>query len=107
MQAVQIPQIMDAIQKLSVDKLGMVYDFVQYLVEDEDRRSHPKPPAVVFIPAEEYEELRRYRSQAAFHAFAREFGREVERQGISEEEFLADVKKTRQELFAETYGKRG
>jgi hypothetical protein len=56
-----------------------------------------KPPAVVFIPVEEYEELQRYRNLSAFQSFARE----VEKQDISEEEFLADLKKTRHELFAE------
>jgi|APSaa5957512576_1039674.scaffolds.fasta_scaffold296849_1 hypothetical protein len=60
-----------------------------------------KPPAVVFIPVEEYEELQHYRKLSAFQSFAHDFGREVEKQDISEEEFLADLKKTRHELFAE------
>ena len=105
MQTIQIPQVMDAIQKLSVDKLRMVYDFVQYLVEGENRQHQKKPPAVVFIPAEEYEELQRYRKLATFQSFARGLGREVEKQGITEEQLLADMKKTRHELFAEKYGK--
>ena len=55
----------------------------------------------MFIPVEEYEELQHYRKLSAFQSFAHDFGREVEKQDISEEEFLADLKKTRHELFAE------
>jgi hypothetical protein len=104
MQAIQVPQVIDAIQKLSGDKLRMVYDFIQYLAEAEHRQRHLKPPAVVFIPAEEYEELQCYRRLAALQSFAQEFGREVEQHGLTEEAFLADVKKTRHELFQEKYG---
>jgi hypothetical protein len=105
MRAIQIPQVMDAIQKLSADKLKMVHDFVQYLIRSEYTKRHLKPRTVVFIPADEYEELQSYRKLSAFQSFARNFGGEIEKKGISEEEFLADVKKTRHELFAEKYEK--
>jgi len=38
MQAVAIPQITERLQKLSADKLVVVYDFVSYLLERETRQ---------------------------------------------------------------------
>lgn len=62
MQAIQVPQIIEAIQKLSGDKLRMVYDFIQYLAEADKRQRHINPPAVVFIPADEMDTSARQQS---------------------------------------------
>jgi|SRR3970040_1184716 len=63
-------------------------------------------PVAVILPVAEYEQLMAYvRRKAAFHDFARNLGREVERRGISEEEFAADLEKTKREVFAEQYGR--
>jgi len=40
----------------------------------------------------------------AFHDFAYHLGREVESRGLAEEEFLADLERTKREVFTEQYG---
>ena len=53
-----------------------------------------------------YERLTaRQRAKAAFYELSRNFGREVERLGITEEEFMADLEKTKRRVFAEQYGR--
>lgn len=41
MEAVMIPQITDSLQKLSTDKLAVVYDFISYLL-DRETGQHPE-----------------------------------------------------------------
>ena len=63
-------------------------------------------PIAVLLPVAEYERLMAYvKRKAAFHDFARNLGREVEQRGISEEEFMADLEKTKREVFTEQYGR--
>ena len=66
-------------------------------------------PVAVILSAPEYEDLvarqRRDEAKAAFQDFARHLGEEVERRGITEEELLADLEKTKREVFEERYGK--
>jgi hypothetical protein len=45
------------------------------------------------------------RRKAAFHDLARNLGREVEQRGISEEEFAAELEKTKHDVFTEHYGR--
>ncbi len=63
-------------------------------------------PVAVLLSMAEYERLTAYgRRKAALHDFSRHFGQEVERLGLSEEEFMADLEKTKREVFAEQYGR--
>ena len=63
-------------------------------------------PVAVILSMAEYERLvARRRAQAAFYDLSRNFGREVERLGITEEEFMADLEKTKRRVFAEQYGR--
>jgi len=63
-------------------------------------------PVAVLLSMAEYERLiARKRQKAAFHDFARNLGQEIEKRGLSEEEFMADLEKTKREVFAEQYGR--
>lgn len=61
-------------------------------------------PVAVLMSYQEYEKLRGQQAVDAFQRFSRELGREVERQGISEEELLGELKRVRREVFDEAYG---
>jgi len=63
-------------------------------------------PVAVILPVAEYEKLMAYvRRKAAFHDFAHNLGQEVERRGLSEEEFAAELEKTKHDVFTEHYGR--
>ncbi len=63
-------------------------------------------PVAVILSMAEYERLTaRRRAKAAFYDLSRNFGREVERLGITEEEFMADLEKTKRRVFTEQYGR--
>ena len=65
-------------------------------------------PVAVLLSMAEYERLvvlKRREGLAAFHDFAQNLGKEVERRGLTEEELLADLEKTKQEVFEERYGR--
>jgi len=63
-------------------------------------------PVAVLLSLAEYKRLVAYsRRKAAFYDFARNLGREVEGRGISEEEFMADLEKTKRRVFTEQYGR--
>lgn len=47
----------------------------------------------------------RKRAKAAFHDFSRRLGQEVEKRGITEDELMAELEKTKREVFEERYGK--
>ena len=55
---------------------------------------------------QEYEKLIRQRAMASFEQFSRELGREIEQRGLTEEELLDEVKRARQEVYEERYGRR-
>jgi prevent-host-death family protein len=63
-------------------------------------------PVAVILSMAEYERLvARRQAKAAFYDLSRNLGREVERLGITEEEFMADLEKTKPRVFAEQYGR--
>ena len=63
-------------------------------------------PVAVILSMAEYERLTaRRRAKAAFYDLSRNFGREVESLGITEEQFMADLEKTKRRVFAEQYGR--
>lgn len=61
--------------------------------------------APVLLSVAEYDELMRYKRLMVFDKFTREFGREIEKQGLSEEEIMVELEETKQEVFRERYAK--
>jgi prevent-host-death family protein len=59
----------------------------------------------VLLSVAEYDELMRYKRLAVFDKFTREFGGEIEKQGLSEEEVMAELEETKREVFRERYAK--
>lgn len=49
----------------------------------------------MLLSYEEYEKLRRAAAIAAFERFSRDFGQEIERQGLTEEGLLEELKGVR------------
>ena len=68
-------------------------------------QSSGAPVAVILSMAEYKRLVARRRAKAAFYDLARNLGREVERLGITEEEFMADLEKTKRRVFAKQYGR--
>ena len=64
-------------------------------------------PVAVLLPISEYEQFLSYKRLVVFDRFAREFGKEIERRGLSEEELMADLEETKREVFRERYGRLG
>ncbi len=63
-------------------------------------------PVAVILSTAEYERLvARRRAKAAFYDLSRNFGREVEGLGLTEEEFMADLEKTKRRVFSVQYGR--
>jgi prevent-host-death family protein len=56
-------------------------------------------PVAVLLPVAEYEQLLRYKRLVVFDKFTREFGQEVERRGLSEEQLMAELEETKREVF--------
>jgi prevent-host-death family protein len=63
-------------------------------------------PVAVLLSIPEYERLVAHsRRKTAFHDFAHHLGQEVEERGLSEEEFMADLEKTKRKVFTNQYGR--
>ncbi len=104
MQTIQLPHVIDVLQKLSAEKLRFVYDFISYLIEQEPIKPELKQSAIKQITTEEYEELLQYKKLATFNSFTRAIGKEAENRELTEKELIADLKQTRREVFEEEYG---
>lgn len=66
-------------------------------------------PVIVMLSVAEYQLLMREREQREerlkkFEASARRIGQAIERQGLTEEEVMAQLEKTKQEVYDEHYG---
>jgi len=61
-------------------------------------------PVAVLMSYQEYEKLSRERALRAFERFSRSLGREIEKQGLTEEQLLKDLEESRREVFKEQYG---
>ena len=59
----------------------------------------------VLLPIAEYRQLLRYKRLAMFDRLSREFGEEVERRGLSEDELMAELEETKREVFREKYAR--
>lgn len=108
MQTVTIKKITESLEKLSANRLAVVYDFVTYLTEKEvGQAPHTTTqPAVILLSIAEYEQLLRYKRLAVFNDFTRQFGKEIERRGLNEDELMTELEETKREVFEEQYGKR-
>ncbi len=108
MPAITISDINKSLRALPEDKLVVVYDFISYLAsqaKSELDKPKSKSPMAILIPLDEYERLRSISEQkSAFYDLSRNLGRDVERKGITEEEFLAGIKQTKREVFTKQYG---
>ena len=63
-------------------------------------------PVAVLMSYQEYERLSRKQALEAFERFSRGLGREIEKQGLTEEQLLRELAETRQEVFKEEYANR-
>lgn len=79
--------------------LKRVYNSDEHLVVERDGF-----PVAVMMSYQEYQEFQQRQALVAFDRFSREFGDELERRGITEDELLAELEKDRQELYEEKYG---
>ena len=63
-------------------------------------------PVAIILSVEEYDKLvSRQNAKAAFRDLSQNFGRDVEKLGITEEEFMAELEKTKRRVFTEQYGR--
>ncbi len=63
-------------------------------------------PVAVILSMAEYEQLTsRQKAKAAFRDLYRNFGRDVEKLGLTEEEFMAGLEITKRRVFTEQYGR--
>lgn len=62
-------------------------------------------PVAVLLSVAEYDDLMRYKRLMVFDQFTREFGMEIEKRGLSEEELMAELEETKREVFRERYAK--
>ena len=61
-------------------------------------------PVAVLMSYQEYEKMRQEQAVEAFERFSRPLGRQIEKQSPTEEQLLAELKESRQEVFKEQYG---
>ncbi|MCL5959732.1 MAG: type II toxin-antitoxin system Phd/YefM family antitoxin [Chloroflexi bacterium] len=62
-------------------------------------------PVAAIISMREYEHYRRLLAKEMLETLGPELGQEAERQGLTEEGLRKEVRKARDEVFAEMYGK--
>lgn len=79
--------------------LRRVYGSDEHLVVERDGFR-----VAVLLSYQEYRALRQERDLAGLAQLNRELSREAERQQLSEEDFLQELQRTRQETVAERYG---
>jgi PHD/YefM family antitoxin component YafN of YafNO toxin-antitoxin module len=61
-------------------------------------------PVAVLLSFPEYQELVRTRTLSLHKELAKVLGQEVERQGLSEEQLMADLEKDKRTVYKATYG---
>jgi prevent-host-death family protein len=61
-------------------------------------------PVVVLLSMPEYERLVRDRKLVEFERFARAVGEEAERQGLTEEQLMAELEEDKKAAYQEMYG---
>ncbi len=81
--------------------LKRVYRSDEHLIVERDGF-----PVAVLMSFQEYEKLVRQQAEGAFQRLGRELGREVERQGLSQEQLFEEAKKAQREVYEEKYGEQ-
>ena len=61
-------------------------------------------PVAVLLSYPEYEELMHLSAQEAHRELVRALGQEAERQGVSEEQLMAELEKDKHAVYKSTYG---
>jgi PHD/YefM family antitoxin component YafN of YafNO toxin-antitoxin module len=61
-------------------------------------------PVAVLMSYQEYQNLSRERALEAFKRLGQDLGREIEKQGLTEEQLLEELEETRRQVFKEQYG---
>lgn len=61
-------------------------------------------PVAVMMSYQEYEQLMRERALTAHRELVRDLGQEAEKQGLTEEQLMADLEKDKQALYQEVHG---
>ena len=62
-------------------------------------------PVAVMLPYQEYEKLKRQLAEKLHRELVIALGQEAERQGLTEEQSVEDMKQIRQQVYQEMYGK--
>ena len=81
--------------------LRRVYATDEHLIVERDGF-----PVAVLLSDQECRRLVREGPVGAFEQLGRELGREIERQSVTEEQFLDDTEEAKREVFEEEYGAR-
>ena len=79
--------------------LKRVYRSDEHLIVERDGF-----PVAVLMSYQEYQKLLRERALAAHREMVRELGEQAERQGLTEEELMAQLEETKREVYRENYG---
>lgn len=81
--------------------LKRVYRSDEHLVVERDGF-----PVAVLMSYQEYEKLTRQQALTALEQLSRDLGREAERQGLTEDQLLQEIKAIRRGLYEERYGQQ-
>ena len=81
--------------------LRRVYGSDEHLIVERDGF-----PVAVLLSYQEYQKLTQQRAVAALEQFSQKLGREIDRQGLSEEELVDELKRAQQEVYEERYGQQ-
>ncbi len=81
--------------------LKRVYRSDEHLIVERDGF-----PVAVLMSYQEYENLSRQRASEAFDRLSGAVRREMERQGLTEEQVQDEIKRARQEVYREQYGRQ-
>jgi len=79
--------------------LKRVYNSDEHLVVERDGF-----PVAVLLSYQEYLQLKQQKAIDAFKALSQAVGAEADKQGLTEEQLLTELRDTRQDTFAELYG---
>lgn len=79
--------------------LKRVYDTAEHLIIE-----RAGDPVAVMMSYQEYEQYRRQQALAAHRELVKKVGAEAEKQGLTEEQLIEEMRQTRKKLFKEHYG---
>ena len=79
--------------------LKRVYDSDEHLIIERGGF-----PVAVMMSYQEYEQFRRQQALEAHRELVKKVGAEAEKQGLTEEQLIEELRETRKEIYKETYG---